>query len=375
MTDNQYFEIIINGPSYSSTGGNIQANYSTTRTTPIVDKPSDYYLAVARMTIPLNLLPLFIFPVIPNQANPNLSPFKLSLLYKNVVYSADLIWVTQDPNIVPPVQDKAKQVITPYYFAYEWYHLIKIINVTLATIYDAAKAANPADPNFAFTRKPTLIFDPVSGLFSFVVPKVWATFTSFDQNGSTSNNVYLAANTEFVEFMNGFYYNEYTRFLGPYDSVYNIYDFGNNNFSGDANFITFIQNINTLGLINSLKRIVVTSSAIPCNQEMIPSTSLDNTGLDLSQGSLPIIADFIVQNSDLNSARSIAYVLPNFYRFIDLKSTTPLSRINCSVFWSDNENNLFPIEVGTNQQISIKLAFIRKSIANIYNINGNENRR
>lgn len=356
--NNQYFNVVINGPKYEDDVSFTNANFSVTRNQSIIDNPKEYYLSISRMTIPLNLCPLFIIPILPNQPNPNLTPFKIGITFNGVLYQRDVQWISQDFLSQPPVQNQIKMIKTPYYYCFDWDHLCFVISKTMNLVFNDFKAANPTSPQAIANIAPKIIFDETSYYFKFIFHESWIS-NEFVKPFS-AGVIKFGGNLNFVNFITGFYYYQYEDNNSAGDSLFMWRDIGNNVYNSTDNTLFQSQNLITLSLINNIRRILVLSPSLPVSPEFLPSNTL--TGLDSAQGSLPVVADFIIQNENSNGSRGIAYVTPFFYRYIDLQSTYPLYNFDCQVYFEDTSNDLFPLELSAGQQMSLKFTFVHKSM-------------
>ena len=141
--DNIYLNIVINGntpkynpnPALPPTGEeDVFAEFNVVKSEPYLDKPSDYYCAVIRYVIPLQSVPIFIMPIIPNQPNPDLSTMLFGMIYLGTRYPK-YVQYFPDNTLTAPVQNQPDQVITPYYYVYSYSHLIQNVNLDLASIW------------------------------------------------------------------------------------------------------------------------------------------------------------------------------------------------------------------------------------------------
>src|SRR5574337_758279 len=159
--DNIYLNVVFQN---NTTNSEVVAHYNVAKTMPIVDKPNEYYVTVVRMDIPLNGIPLLIIPIIPNQANPNLTPFTFFINAS----SANVIYVP-DNNNPAPVQNQLTQVITPYYFVFSFQNVINAFNTALNAAWVAAGSPGGAG------NAPFFIFNPITQLISLAVSQAFIT--------------------------------------------------------------------------------------------------------------------------------------------------------------------------------------------------------
>ena len=404
-TDNVYYNVIIDHSEiqyYADPSGAVGpllnppiirtsfANYEATRDNAILDKASDYYLAITRFAIPLDTVPVMIMQVIPNTAHlglgpvgPNgsyyadLTPYIIGINYLGVNYSNNLIYTA---NTVDnrPIQNEPLQIITPYYYVYSYNLLINMANIALARSWVSSGLAT-IFPNFI---PPYFIYNTTN--IVFIIPDCFHRITS---PLTTIPEIYINA--------------ELITFFTPFQYIFN----GNNQVDG-KNFIFLLSNAppNTIqsnitpfypsgitppplpltyvpptGLPqsiltdywqlsseystypswDSLRKIVLVSNTMPVRSEGIPSTNPNNPGL--SSG-LPILADFIPNIEFAGDFGSIAHYTPGTYKLVDLLSDLPLTKIDIQVYWQDRNQNLYPLQLSVFQTASIKIGFFRKNL-------------
>lgn len=338
------------------------AAFNTTKTTPILNKSSDYFCSVIRFTIPLDEVPLQVMPIIPNQSNPNLTPLFVGISYLGINYYSQLIYVPPNGDAVP-VQNQVTQVITPYYYTYTYEILLQMINTGLAAAY----AASPIPAIVGGTAlAPYIAFDPPTGLFSLIVQPYFTTLTA---GFAALPLIYV--NALLQTYLNSFNYN----FIGYDQAQGNDFNFILTNplppqiyyppsfgLSAGANtvlFYKFTQDYQSLNYWTSVRKIVITSSDIPIASESVPAS--DNTDTNVSY---PIISDYVpAVDVGGQDARSIAYYTPTAqYRLSDMLSDNPLQKVDLRFFWQDRLGNFYPLEISPNQQIEVKIAFIKKDM-------------
>lgn len=365
----------------SGTGETI-AEYSVNKTQPILDKASDYYCSIIRFDIPLATVPIFIMPIIPNQPNPLLTPLIFGINMNGVKRSVYLRYLP-DGIFDPPVQNQTSQVINTFYYVYSYDTLINMINYALANLYIICGLNAPA--MFPTTNPPYMYLDPATQLISFIVPKF---FTEVTAPLSFIPTIYI--NEPMINYLNSFqyFYNGDNRpdgdnFVFVFNNLVtqNPYVLANpglllpNNvkilprpdqgyYLSGVNpvssplYIQYIESFSTVVYWSSLKKILITTSTIPVSPEFIQP----NLNSAVSS-SLPVITDFtpIIQSS--NESRSIAYYNPSGqYRLVDMISDSPLQKINVKIYWEDNNSNIYPLTISLYQTISIKMAFLRKTL-------------
>src|SRR5271167_3044289 len=137
VDDNIYVNVVISPFLMNSGVFEIAAEYQVTKTIPILSKCNDYYCSIVNFRIPLNDIPLFIMPIVPNQPNSNLTTFKIGITTGGIDYSQSVIYVSETGAPVP-LQNQPTQVITLYYYVFSYQNLITAVNTALAAAFLAS---------------------------------------------------------------------------------------------------------------------------------------------------------------------------------------------------------------------------------------------
>ncbi len=380
--DNTYLNIVINGalPIYNGTTTltneqNVIAEYSVTKTTPIIDYCSDYYCSVIRFTIPLNTIPILICPIIPNQPYPNLTPLIFGI-YNGLTYSLFVNYISES-NHGPPAQNQLTQVITDYYYIYYYEQFINMVNITLNTLW----INSGLQTIFPTVTQPYFVYNSGSGLISMIVPQCFVNITSplitipVIFMNEASIQFFDTFPLKFYDYNQpsgrdyDFIFNYATQIVPPVLGVNpvletNAYAPYNGTITSPPSYYRFFQNYQTTFIWSSLRKLILSSTSIPIFGEFTPSSlngSLNN--------SFPVLTDFVPNIELPGQSRGIAYYNPKAqYRLIDLISTSPLQKIDIRIYWEDKLGNLYPLTISAGQQASIKLAFLRKSLYKASNL-------
>ena len=400
-TDNVYVNVVIdheepryvhgitgstgpNYPTYYLTGEDPEdAEYIVTKTEPILDKCGDFYCSVIRFTIPLEEIPILICPIVPNQADPNLTPLIIGIEYGSTRYPLNIIYTPKN-TLLAPTQNQPLQVITPYYFIYSYELLISMINTALAAAFTNS-GLQAIFPNYL---APYFFLDPTTNLLSLVTPALFGALVSpaafiprIFMNAPLAS--YLDAFNTLIFGYDQIQGNDIYFVLNPTKPENDYYPSGvaiptptNPGTTGPAQpfYFKYTQDFSVLEYWTSLRKIVLTSNMIPVRNEYLAAT--DNTSIQNLQGdnfntntaginvSYPILTDFVPTiDQSAGISRSIAYYVPTGqYRLIDLQADTPLQKIDVKIYWQDRDGNFYPIPISVFQQASIKLAFFRKTL-------------
>lgn len=399
-TDNIYVNVVIDhpdpiyhpgdggplNPQYFLTGtAPINAEYNVTKTDVILEKASDYYCSVIRFTIPLDETPLMICPIVPNQSlDRDLTPLIIGIQYNGVKYPINVTYFPQNIIDPKPVQNQITQVITPYYYIYSYQSFLTMINIALGTTWVNAGLLTLL-PGYL---SPYFVLDPTTNLISLITPKHFGETSPIGPllgrptifMNSALRNYLDAFNLSFQGYDRGIYNDEFYFVLNMVtyprpDMAY--YPPGVQVPTPTDPTVTrpaipyyykYTQEYSVLEYWSSLRKIIITTNAIPVNNELVPSTGNSNNYLNINQNgvnvSYPILSDFVPNiTTAAGESRSIAYYIPTSqYRLIDLQSDSPLQTLDLRIYWQDRDGNLYPLPISLFQQASIKLAFVRKDL-------------
>ncbi len=357
-----------------------QLKYNVNKSMPILDRCSDYYCSVIRFDIPMNYVPLYIMPIIPNQIDSDKTPFILGIRYAGVNYSFNLEYLPSN-NLPIPSQNQPYQVVTPYYYVYSYDVLIKMLNGTLIVLLDTIidPVENESLRQLLINNninRPYFDYDPTTQLISLYVPRQFITTTA-----PFSDRPEIFINELLQNYIFSFDFSfvghnqpagrDYTfNFDDPRDiNAYIPYGFqvpvvGPGEELPLPQYYQFSQEYPTVGRWTSLRKIILATSSIPINKEYI--TPANNSDVNAS---FPILADFVPNIERGGETRSVAYYVPSAqYKLIDLVSDQPLYKIDINIYWEDTRGNLYPIEITSLQQASVKLGFFRKTLYKEANI-------
>jgi|WetSurMetagenome_2_1015567.scaffolds.fasta_scaffold09542_5 hypothetical protein len=371
--DNIYVNMIFD----NTTGAQpIPATIVNNFSVPVVNKPDDYYLAITRFDIPLSEIPLFICPIVPNQGDPDLTPFYIGIDYLGVKYPINVHFFSYQSVLNAPVQDKPYQVITPYYYMYSVQQFLDIINYALELAIVAS--------GYPMTglNMPYFYFDGSTELISLVYPAAFITGV---------NKPLIFLNTALQEWINGFTF----QYRGPQPQFNDFYFELQNSltnpsrYPGAENLFTpttgfpvtyplgstgplcpcggtgtivpyyyrITQEYKSINNQVAVKKIYITSTALPTIQEFTPPSASSSAAI------LPILADFVPNINNLSDTKSIAYYNPESqYRLVDLTSSTPIRVIDLQIQWVDQQNNVNPLYLPSRSQANVKFVFAKRTL-------------
>ena len=314
----------------------IPAVYSQNLSKPIINVPSEYHFSIIRFTVPLTLVPIFIY----NSLTTN--KFTLSLTYAGSTYSTDVILPIGQP-------------ITNYQT------VIDAFNVAYATDFTLLKIAHPA---ILSTQPPYLIYDNDNQFFSLVAQQTYQ--ASQDNIGVYMN---IVAYGLFYNF-DSIHYGDNLPSKLDYqilikNNLDNAYIYNQNQSQNvlsvtvpDAYIMTQLNP--SLSLWTSTKSLRFVSGNIPTVNEFV--TSVNTT----QSQQTPILTDFElpINNNEQNNSY-VQYSPTAEYRLLDLYGSTPLSKIDVNIYTVDFAGNVFPLMIPPEETITIKMLFRKKGSESI----------
>ncbi len=143
------------------------------------------------------------------------------------------------------------------------------------------------------------------------------------------------------------------------------FSIGTTTYTTSPAYFIFTQQYNITGSWNSLESIVFLTHHLPVQVEYIPTSTIYSPTGTSNANFKPILTDFVPTLEEAEAARSrFTYYPSGNYRLIDLHSQIPLRKIDLQMFWQDQYQNLYPLYISCNKSNSVKLMFIKKSLAN-----------
>jgi hypothetical protein len=353
-------------------GSPTPAEFSEVRDEPLFrGRPCDWMMSVLRFTIPTSYIPIQYFPVEEDTgtpANPNKSIYSITLTYLGVNYRCYLEWITQDNGVpIPPpptgVTERDFQFdpqYLEYYSLYSLTHFCTLINNAIETCFTTnILPLLPTPPVGTTYKAPYLVFDGSSRLFTL---NSQSTFLD-----TTANNIELWFNTYLNENFDTSFdtvYQDFTALFGK-NVRYVMLDRGVNNKVADATapdgFIyQQTQDFDSTGMAQSFTSIILRSTSLPINNEAISvqPRAGQRSGSGISGGSESIISDFEIDLGSGRNLKSFVHYNPTAeYRRINLKGETPITRMDVTILWKDNYDNLYPVLIPAHAIATIKILF------------------
>lgn len=298
------------------------AQYSTTRSNPIVTKANDYYLAVARFEIPNNDIPLFIFKD---------NTYALTMVNGGVSSKVFLQYTTSPGSIKNSI--------------YSIQSFLDSLNDAITT----------ACGNVGIAEIPRVYLDRNSQLqgIKFSDNANWL--------GAATTPVWqMWMNWELFYFFQTIQVYFTGAFNPPTGLAYRIIVKDNY----DGNYIVgtgynMTQDTPLLSLYISVLNIIIATTTLPVNAELIAIKQGD------SSSSFNTIADFAPGQLANYSDNFTPYIYnPAFYRLVDLLSNAPLNKLDFQIYYTDADGNVSPLYLLPSQKMTIKFVFVKKSLYN-----------
>ena len=350
-TDNVYYNIKMTNRGI---GLFEVANFSVNRTSPIINDPNQYELAVTRFSVPASNIPIMVWGDQPYQPNPNLPNYNPS--GKTDKFSISMTFdgytVTKLLQFIPNTTGNDFYGNT----IWNYQEFIDIINVALQECFsnnggDGVKDVKPLAPP---TTAPFMVYNPEDRLCSIYAETAYDTgnpslFLPPTPPPAPTIQVYFntALFTYFPSFQS--FEQEELEPLAHQILFKNLFT-NNTTYLGNPYYI-MTQEYSTLALWNDFTTIVFETDSIPVEPEFQPSQN------DVTRR---IITDF-EPFEDINNRETFQYSGSGWKRYYDLKSHYPLSTIDMRAYWEDRDGQLYPIYIGLDEALTMKLLFRKKT--------------
>lgn len=354
--------------------------FNETRTNPIINNSGDYYLSIVRFSLDTYNLPSLICEIQPNQGNPDLSIYSITLEYDNglggITPSTQvyLNWIPQNKNLVTPIPPSSTtnkfQENNKYYYCYQFQYFLTLINTAFGTALTSliANTGGGLSP-IALAEQPVMTWDTTqqSGILQaqeqyydrsqtakikiYFNPPLFALFNSFPSlNFGTGTNVSLGRNYEMV--------------IANFAGINTILLPTNPVLPAVQTVWTQVfQEFSTIDTWTPVASIVFTSNTIPIISNQLSAPLVFNNGqssfgIGNNANFAQIITDMATNQQVFKP--NVLYNPTAEYRRIDMTGNTPLTNIDINVFWRDKLGELIPFVLASGASASIKFLFERK---------------
>jgi hypothetical protein len=360
-----YYDLVCTNRNISNYAGNTQLVFRDIRQQVMIEKPEEYLLSVIRFQLDTTSIPVHRFEVEPNQNDPNLGIYTVTLEYTpdgvNFITTQPepLMWQRIDFNdpVPPPPSANADglQSDSPYYYSYAYEHMIRLVNKAFTEamiklrLMVGGGTLDTVDP-------PYLVWNVDRGSAS-----LYAIKDHYDQLNTPVINIYfnrplyfLFSSLPFIEMNYTATKNRHYKIITlPYNTeIVNI-----------DTYLRVDQEYTTVACWSPLSSIVFATGSLPVvsNELSDPIIYENNRPVLLSNGNDPkenIITDFI---SDENGYRSNLLYTASVYRYISMHQSAPIRQIEISCYWKDKFGFLRPFYLNPGASCSLKIMFKKKT--------------
>jgi len=349
----------------------VNAQISAASNTPIIAHPDEYYCSIVRLEVPLLNIPIGYAHVIEPVLDVNNTVYSFSLSYNNraTVITKNVQWITPSIGYPPPPTGTATQTKSQYYFIQSYQQFIDLWNTALSNAFTDLATAIPA---VASAGAPFFYYNASNSSI-----ELYGNSTYYDLNVVSPISIYF--NGDLIPYLNGF---SYTGVGGIYPLPNNLLLLKsnpsvtiplNNVMIGMVNYTTIVQEFtNAQCYWNSLRQVVLTTSMNIVQESSFSSasSSLLSTGQNLQQ--LSVLTDFYPDTTEVaGSCRStFIYNATALWRLFQFNQKSALYNVSVSIYWIDQDGEVWPLTIFPGISPSVKFMFIRKSLIDLSQ-NGN----
>ena len=350
----------------SDPNGNMLASTNVQYNTPVISKPSDYYLFVQRFVIDGGEVPLLV-PLVQTgngQTDINKLVYQFAIGYTSPdgEIISDAINVSYVPSnatsrvpIAPSGGIQSQDLSSNYYYIYTYSEFLTMWNTALE---DALVNLGTKGVDISLIKPPVFYFDTSLG----VVLK--AKTDQYKKTlGVTSDNdvgfFQIYFNSQVSSYVTGLP-SAYIPNPSGCNNVFYLYDQINNLNVDGSYYLQSMQNIQELSFWTT-----ATNYQILSNIGIVKEYSQGILGSNSTQQSQQnaILTDFSPDTSnDVGYHTKLVYNKTDSLRMIELMSDTPIYNVSASVYFVDNFGRSYPLYIGINSIVSIKFGFIKKDV-------------
>ena len=364
--DHVYYNAQIN---WSGTGNeptdamsNIQRNQA------LLSKSEEFYLTVARLAVSPFTIPLFVPPFqVGSNYSEGLTVYSFTLKYDGftsgqtyMIYgSGEVTNLFANPSTGTVII--ALNTENPYYYVYTFNRVCDLLNATFQAAFDSLNTASGS--TLPVGAVPMVFFyDPQEARI-----RIKAQISSYDIN-TTQIAVYF--NNEMSTLLNGFDYNNVMANSPDGSDCYLIVKNNVVNISPDPLFYyltpcswdpTLFNPCQSIQVNTSLPIVFETISPINPGYAMPTNFTYPQTLTNTSS----IITDFVPDWTNPDNINStLSYNNTDNFRYADVSGSGSILSFSISVAWVDVASRTIPLKLLNGMNVSMKLAFIRKSLVN-----------
>lgn len=311
-------------------------NFFQSRSQPILQDTTNYFLSIIRFQCNTSTLPVFI-PVMKNGSSQE-TAYSITMAYNGKYYQQYMQFIPQ--NVGKADEERL--------FVYNFKHVIYLIHKCSKSCLQGLNAIVNTNTSVV----PYITYNPSTQLCSIAYDPDFYGFNETDKI-----NVY-------------FNHSMYT-LLSSFPIQYLASTIGNGcnyqlNFLLSDDGETITQELPSVGTWSPVSSVVFTTNLLPIHASAIPPTQLykKNQLINSSSNdnSLQIITDFI--GNDLICTPLILYS-PSVYRYMDLRNGSVIKDIDLQVYWiNKNTGRYHPLTLSSGGTCSVKILLSKKHTIN-----------
>lgn len=323
--------VVLNPPNPAISFSKI-AKLSFTRDSTILSNPSNYRVAVTRLSCP-SYVPLFLFPKDDGYFTITLSYVPTNPLQPTIQITKNIDYVNSS------IGDPYNEYRPVYYIQ----TLLNFINQKYEEAYDEIViAVNAIGEVYTPVSAPYIVYDPKTEILSMIASYP---YTLIDKYGIFMN----------MPLFDGFFTGFYARLISGGVGNFNAYqiiiqDLGNNKkVIGGNDYIDMLEEFNSGKLFNKVDRLTLISNMIPLNSNLVgTSQSLVNN----------VLLDWITP--DVSSDRRKLDYQPYINKWHELTQTHPMRSIDMELQIIYDDGSVVPFFIPGGSRCDITLLFIPK---------------
>ena len=388
-----YFNCRIENPDYEDDNGTTDECVYQEQTQNIVEKQSDYQVAVDSWSCRASL-PVFIATIKQGlNTDINALPLRVNYQYTDAGgnefnYPTELIWTPTPSNATAPALPQSpasnngiQDLITSptYYHCNDYQTFVQIINTAFTTSYNAFNAVHPgihAEPCW-------FQYDNRTGLFAIIAETSYASTAIVDRaEVQVDALLYKYMDTIQAEFygynsLNG---GDYTIRFEQKLGGQNAWALGNHYAGKVVNtqttppaYIIMEQERDCRYLWNNIKNILVTTSSISVRDEYMPplthTKALVQTAnrFNIDKKSILSYIDYNDNSPSQGTQSSLhrdIYYRARYHKWTDLLNDGSLNNINIEFFYETEDGFILPLRLPAKASANVKMVFRRKKQIN-----------
>ena len=365
-------------------GSDIPLVFSQSRATAYLLHPDQYFLTVVRFTIETPSFPVFVPLPIVGQSDVNKLVYNVTLLYNNIPYKKNVIWIPQDNTVNIPTGIVTKGDVSPsnpYYYCYSYQHFVDCINNAFKAIIVDIKNDTGDDFN-----PPYLQYDALTNLFTigadvadyrtasdgsllgqigiYFNAELYNLFASLPYIYTAGNVNVLSGDNLQMDYQILLTTGTNVATASPQPYITNV----RKNILTGVNDVISVQEYQTLSLWCPIKSLIFKTNLLCTVPEIMATPAVYEDGNTNINGGkqnadiLNIMVDYVPQLDKGTEYKPYIFYQPNGeYKLTELYGKVAVDAIDISVFWKDCFGNLIPFTLSASSSATIKILFRKKS--------------